>query len=716
MSSNSSKTPSQCLELLIEKLSDIQTSLPQDYRSETILRNKLLNSVRDVEACRLAYHKPADTVQGVISDLHASLATLKIENPAPSAHFVDRQYFRTNGDRRKGGSNRQKKCFVCKRPGCWSTNHSSKERLKAYRQSKSLRQFVTSLSPDEESDDDDRATADALEDVITHIIDIGRTDDDNNSENSLDSFSHIARIEDDDAPAAYTAQLNNSITAYTMTRAVARFGSKFDGIMIDTGAARGSSAGKAQYNAYCSFIGRSANIDDSRAARCHFGIGSAISLGTAPISFPIGPIWITFEAHIVDADTPILMCIDDMDRNELYLNNVENVLIHSKTKLEAPVTRVRGHLFIQWNTLISCHLTEIELRRLHRRFGHPTTDKLMKLLERSGLEQIDSDTRCTLSNIERTCERCQRYAQKPRRFKFTLREDKDFNHTVYADVFYIEGKPILHVVDEVTYFQSARWLKDMSAETLWTALRMCWIDVYLGPPDIIAHDAGKNFMAAAFQSNADMLIITTKSIPIEAAHSMSIVERYHAPIRRAYKIICDEAPDMDKDTALQMSVKAINDSVGPDGLVPTLLVFGALPRLGLPSDRPTPSTFKRAIALRKATSAMSKHFATRQVKGALNTRNGPDVTDIHTTPIGAPVLIYRPEKDKWEGPFSILDIQGEDITVLMPKGPAKFRSTVLKPFLTESNESQNANSHAASLIDLDSFPTKSDPSKKYESG
>lgn len=691
IASNTSKSPTECLELLIEKLSDIQTSLPKEYRSEIILRNKLLNAVRDVESCRLAYHKPAETVQGVISDLHASIAAMKnsdSSSPEPSAHLVDRRYIRNGDDRNRGDPSRQKKCFVCKRPGCWSTNHSSKERLKAYRNSKILRQFITSLSPETESDEEEQETADALDDVIAHIIEIGQNDKHDITEDDGSSFSHIASIDDKDESASFSAQLSDSIMTHALTTRVpqSRFGGNFNGIMIDTGAARGSSAGKAQYQAYCSKTGRQVNINESRAARCHFGIGSAVSLGTASITFPIGSFWVSFDAHIVDADTPILMSIDDMDRLGVYLNNLENVLVHSKTGSKVPITRVRGHPFVQWNSFSSCHLTEIELRRLHRRFGHPSTEKLLNILHRAEIADIGPNTRKILSNIERTCGPCQTYAQRPRRFKFTLRDDKEFNHTIYADIFYIDKKPILHVVDEATYFQSAKWLENMEAETLWKALRGCWIDVYLGPPDFIAHDAGKNFMAAAFQSNSDMLHIRTKAIPVEAAHSMSIVERYHTPIRRAYKIICKEAPDLNKETALQMAVKAINDSVGPEGLVPTLLVFGALPRLGLPSDPPTPSTFKRAIALRKATATMSKHFSSRQVKDALKTRNGPDVTDIHKTPIGAPVLVYRPKTDKWEGPYSILEINGEDIIVLLPKGPTKFRSTVVKPYLTPSHE------------------------------
>ena len=37
-----------------------------------------------------------------------------------------------------------------------------------------------------------------------------------------------------------------------------------------------------------------------------------------------------------------------------------------------------------------------------------------------------------------------------------------------------------------------------------------------------------------------------------------------------------------------MAVKAVNDTAGPDGLVPTLLVYGAYPRMSK-LDPPAPS-------------------------------------------------------------------------------------------------------------------------------
>ncbi len=71
-------------------------------------------------------------------------------------------------------------------------------------------------------------------------------------------------------------------------------------------------------------------------------------------------------------------------------------------------------------------------------------------------------------------------------------------------------------------------------------LRLCWIDVYVGPPDVIVHDAGTNFDSTEFRQNARTLSIQTKCVPVEAANSIGLVERYHVPLRRAYLIITAE--------------------------------------------------------------------------------------------------------------------------------------------------------------------------------
>lgn len=62
LTSNMRKSLLLSLELFTERLSDIQASLPPEYRNRTILCNKLLNAVKDIDACKPAYHKSADTV------------------------------------------------------------------------------------------------------------------------------------------------------------------------------------------------------------------------------------------------------------------------------------------------------------------------------------------------------------------------------------------------------------------------------------------------------------------------------------------------------------------------------------------------------------------------------------------------------------------------------------------------------------------------------
>lgn len=126
----------------------------------------------------------------------------------------------------------------------------------------------------------------------------------------------------------------------------------------------------------------------------------------------------SFEAQMVDADVPVLLSIDDIDRLSILLENLSTFLIYTRTGMKAPTTRVNGHPFLQGNSYLSCMLTSVDRHHLHRRFGQPSTEKLMNLLNRSEVYEIGPDTRKILNTIERACYGCQRYAQKPCRFKF----------------------------------------------------------------------------------------------------------------------------------------------------------------------------------------------------------------------------------------------------------------------------------------------------------
>lgn len=234
-----------------------------------------------------------------------------------------------------------------------------------------------------------------------------------------------------------------------------------------------------------------------------FGIGAISSIGSVTISTPVGIV----EFHVVKADTPFLLCLADMDRLNIYYNNLQNKLILNDDKI-IPITRRFGHPFLLWECSLNayvtesfacnpCYLTETELRQLHRRFGHPSAMKLRRLLERSG--HGNNLNKEMLDRLSKYCSHCQKHGKSSGRFRFTLRDDVEFNYSIIVDVMYIDNSLILHVVDEATRFQSARWLQNISAKHTWDTLRLCWIDCYLGPPDNILHDAEKNFISREFR-------------------------------------------------------------------------------------------------------------------------------------------------------------------------------------------------------------------------
>jgi hypothetical protein len=382
-----------------------------------------------------------------------------------------------------------------------------------------------------------------------------------------------------------------------------------------------------------------------------------------------------------------------MNALQVYYNNVKNIMVTPSTTI--PVTLQFGHPFVLWGrsfqqfitsslTQNPCYLTSAELSRLHRRFGHPSIERLHALLERASQE---ADKK-SIERLTKFCSYCQKHGKSPGRFKFRLADETlDFNHSIYVDIMYIDSMPILHVIDEATRFSAARFLRDISAKHTWETLRICWIDMYLGPPDYIVHDAGKNFTSKEFRQYASSLAVATKCVPVEAHWSIGLIERAHATLRRSYQIIREEIGDnMSKELCLQMAVKAVNDSTGPDGLVPTLLVFGAFPRM-TELDSPAPTISQRATAIRKAMEEIAKIRAKLQVNDALNTRNGPTTESIHDLPINSDVLVWR-EQGGWKGPFKLIGITGETCKILLPSGPTDFRSTVVKPFLQQVEDQQ----------------------------
>jgi hypothetical protein len=119
---------------------------------------QVLNACRGVPEAKMALFNPAPTFEGVRNQLQAAIG-ITAEQPGPQqfttettnseAFWTDRTYRgpgrdsrfgRHGGGPRRGGHGNfkpgrtptDKKCFVCGKPGCWSTTHTAEERKKSY--------------------------------------------------------------------------------------------------------------------------------------------------------------------------------------------------------------------------------------------------------------------------------------------------------------------------------------------------------------------------------------------------------------------------------------------------------------------------------------------------------------------------------------------------------------------------------------------------------
>jgi hypothetical protein len=191
--------------------------------------------------------------------------------------------------------------------------------------------------------------------------------------------------------------LRNNATSHILTgcdqfnadtsRSNARYSEyQFQGIIIDTGASGLSTVGLPQLKALQKLMPDIILDTSGIQQTVRFGIGQDQSLGTVNVPTPIG----TITFHVVPADTPFLMCIQDMDNMGVKIDNLQNLLIQrGKT---VPIVRKWGHPFMllgtegidMEQTIAMSHLTEVELRQLHRRFGHPSVQRLVRILERAG--------------------------------------------------------------------------------------------------------------------------------------------------------------------------------------------------------------------------------------------------------------------------------------------------------------------------------------------
>jgi hypothetical protein len=252
---------------------------------------------------------------------------------------------------------------------------------------------------------------------------------------------------------------------------------EFRGILVNCDAARRSTAGIEQFTAL-QRLNDSIQLNKSIVeSKIQFGIDSISIMGTIELNISLRQL----VFHIVGVNTSFLLCLVDLDRLEVYFNNLINELMQKRLIIIILQTDMKNvnrfsiirryeHAFLLWKIATQyqflivefldenfCYLTEIELRRLHRRFGHSSARRLHQILERA---KHDVDHHF-IEHFIKFCHHCQMHGKFFGRFTFSIRDqDIEFNYSIVIEILYMkhksDNKSVLHIVNEAIRFQAGR--------------------------------------------------------------------------------------------------------------------------------------------------------------------------------------------------------------------------------------------------------------------
>ncbi len=154
------------------------------------------------------------------------------------------------------------------------------------------------------------------------------------------------------------------------------------------------------------------------------------------------------------------------------------------------------------------------------------------------------------------CIECQLLAPKPYVVQVAVpRDDLLFNSEVVVDIMYIQGKPVLHMVDMATHYQAARFLADEAAESVWRTFMEMWVLIYLGAPDKLRHDQGVQFVTPRIQALAAEAGIACRPVDVESPLAMGVGERYNGPLRTTFLKLQDTYGIQPSDTEAALDVE-----------------------------------------------------------------------------------------------------------------------------------------------------------------
>ena len=497
----------------------------------------------------------------------------------------------------------------------------------------------------------------------------------------------------DDNNHHVTLYQSNMITEDQMNVFVSE---SFNSAILDSGATS-TVAGKTWMECYVDGLSptEKQGIKYSESANSFkFGSGTVFpSLYKVQVPATLGFKKVMIEADVVDSKIPMLLSRKSMKKANTKINFKEdtvtmfgekqNVLITNSGHYGIPLNNKHEilNLASQSSAKITLHIESVNVedkpkvaQKLHSQFAHPSANRLIKLVSAAGMGD-DSELIREIREVAENCKICKEYKRPSPRPVVGMPLASSFNEVVAMDLKMFDGKWILHLIDHLSRFSAACFIKSKKPEEIIENIFKIWISVF-GPPAKFLSDNGGEFMNSQFLELCESFNISVMTTAAEAPWSNGLCERHNAILGDMLQKTYAEGR-CNLNTALCWVIHAKNSLANVHGFSPYQIAIGYTPNLpGVLNDRLPAlesSTNRTILDNLNAIASARKAFIQTESCDRIRRALAHNVRRSSANKFFSGDLVYykRNDSKKWKGPGKVIGQDSQQ--VLIKHGSAYVR-------------------------------------------
>ena len=163
--------------------------------------------------------------------------------------------------------------------------------------------------------------------------------------------------------------------------------------------------------------------------------------------------------------------------------------------------------------------------KLHRQFGHPGAERLIRMLRNA--DMLDSDIKKQIRSVTENCEVCKKYKRPAARSVVSVQMAEKFNEVIAMDLKQVRQHLVL--VDLATRYCVASVIPNKSAKTVVGLIFRNWISLF-GAPRKFLSDNGLKFNNSDMRELGDLFGVKILATAAESPWSNGTCERLNAKI------------------------------------------------------------------------------------------------------------------------------------------------------------------------------------------